>query len=137
MIHSLPLKNSSRSSAIFHHHAKCFDLISFGLFWSDVSLSQICNTEQAVLFWLRFLASLVIGPSFVNYTLLLVEYTRSYLPYVQPIFIMLIQWLHHAIVTTDPLTRCRLLKDPILFVYVMSPNNRALKVSIPLLRRHV
>jgi hypothetical protein len=147
IIHSLPSKSSSsqRPSAIFHPHAKCLYLISFGLFWPDLSLWQFpfkftwasCNTGQGILLRWRFPASLVGGPPFVNYMLLHVEYTRSYLPYVEAVFFTSILWHNHATVTTDPLTRCHFLTDRILFVYVISPNNRALKVSIPLLGRYV
>jgi len=37
----------------------------------------------------------------------------------------------------DPLTRRHYLTDCILFVYVISPNKRALKLSIPLLGKYV
>jgi len=139
------ISSSQRLSAIFHHHAKCCYLTSFGLFWPDPSLSQIsfkfmsasCNSRQGILLWCRFLASLVGGPPFVNYTVLHVECTRSYLPYVEVALFMHILRLDHAIVTTDPLTRRHFLTDCILSVYVISPNNRALKASIPLLGRHV
>jgi len=56
---------------------------------------------------------------------------------VEVVLFMNILWLDHAIVTTDPLTRRHFLTDCILFVYVIFPNNRTLKVSIPLLGRHV
>jgi hypothetical protein len=56
---------------------------------------------------------------------------------VEVVLFMTILWLDHAKVTTDAVIRRHFLTVCILFVYVIFPNNRALKVSIPLLGRHV
>jgi hypothetical protein len=115
------------------------------VFWSDLCVLQISfkctwasvNTGQIILLWSKFPASHFGGPPFVKCPLLLVEYNGRCFPYLDVVFLMGIPWMHHAMVTMDPLTSSHFLTDCILFAYPVSPNRLALKVSIQLLGRYV